>query len=126
MHIRYTIIGIRFCRRLFPLAAIGNEYVINATRFCDCRQTSISIQRLDSSEKFKSMFFQVSKLERTKKNLISEDTVSLQEFNEKLQELHSVRAQLERVRKDKNIISGLVNQTQRDMSSKVRTLCTCN
>ena len=61
----------------------------------------------------------VSKLEKAKKNLISEDTVTLQEFNEKLQELHSVRAELERVRKDKNIISGLVNQTQRDMSSKV-------
>jgi len=43
----------------------------------------------------------------------------VQEFNDKLQELHSVRAELERVRKDKNIISGLVNQTQRDMSSKV-------
>ena len=61
----------------------------------------------------------MSKLEKAKKNLISEDTVTLQEFNEKLQELHSVRAELERVRKDKNIISGLVNQTQRDMSSKV-------
>ena len=55
--------------------------------------------------------------------MISEETVSLQEFNEKLQELYSVRAELERVRKDKNIISGLVNQTQRDMSSKVSVLC---
>ncbi|KAF6038934.1 hypothetical protein EB796_002768 [Bugula neritina] len=60
----------------------------------------------------------VNKLERSRKNLISEDTVTVQEFNDKLQELHSVRAELERVRKDKNIISGLVNQTQRDMSSK--------
>lgn len=50
--------------------------------------------------------------------------MSLQEFNEKLQELHSVRAELERVRKDKNIISGLVNQTQRDMSSKVLIITT--
>lgn len=58
-------------------------------------------------------------MEKSRKNLISEDTVSLQEFNDKLQELYSVRAELERVRKDKNIISGLVNQTQRDMSSKV-------
>lgn len=61
----------------------------------------------------------MTKLEKEKKNLISEDTVTLQEFNEKLQELHNVRAELERVRKDKNIISGLVNQTQRDMSAKV-------
>ena len=65
----------------------------------------------------------MSKSEKARKLLISEETVSLQEFNEKLQELYSVRAELERVRKDKNIISGLVNQTQRDMSSKVSVLC---
>lgn len=42
-----------------------------------------------------------------------------QELNEKVRELNNVRNELERVKKDKNITSGLVTQMQRDMSSKV-------
>ncbi|XP_067659401.1 forkhead-associated domain-containing protein 1-like [Haliotis asinina] len=41
-----------------------------------------------------------------------------QELNEKVRELNNVRNELERVRKDKNITSGLVTQMQRDMSNK--------
>ncbi|XP_046562957.1 forkhead-associated domain-containing protein 1-like [Haliotis rubra] len=45
-----------------------------------------------------------------------------QELNEKVRELNNVRNELERVRKDKNITSGLVTQMQRDMSNK-RVFC---
>ncbi|XP_046360042.2 forkhead-associated domain-containing protein 1-like isoform X3 [Haliotis rufescens] len=45
-----------------------------------------------------------------------------QELNEKVRELNNVRNELERVKKDKNITSGLVTQMQRDMSSK-RVFC---
>ena len=42
-----------------------------------------------------------------------------QEFNDRILEINSLRTELERVRKDKNITSGLVSQMQRDMANKV-------
>jgi len=63
---------------------------------------------------------QLNKSEKARRGISAEnDTITPEDYNQKLQELHSVKAELERVRKDKNIISGLVNQTQRDMSNKV-------
>ena len=41
------------------------------------------------------------------------------ELNEKIKEISNLRNELERVKKDKSITSGLVTQMQRDMSSKV-------
>ncbi len=35
-------------------------------------------------------------------------------------EINSLKTELERVKKDKNITSGLVTQMQRDMANKVR------
>lgn len=37
-----------------------------------------------------------------------------------MKEVASLRSELERVKKDKNITSGLVTQMQHDMSNKVR------
>jgi hypothetical protein len=43
-----------------------------------------------------------------------------QELGERMKEVANLRSELERVRKDKGITSGLVTQMQRDMSNKVR------
>ena len=43
-----------------------------------------------------------------------------QELGERMKEVTSLRSELERVKKDKNITSGLVTQMQRDMTNKVR------
>lgn len=43
------------------------------------------------------------------------------ELGERVTELTSVRKELDRVKKDKNITSGLVTQMQRDMANKVCT-----
>ena len=45
--------------------------------------------------------------------------VNRTEYNERVQELNSLRTEYERCRKDKNITAGLVTQMQRDMSNKV-------
>ena len=45
--------------------------------------------------------------------------VSRTEINERIVEINSLRQELERTKKDKNITSGLVTQMQRDMTSKV-------
>jgi ABC-type phosphate transport system auxiliary subunit len=45
------------------------------------------------------------------------------ELTEKIKEVNNLKNELERVKKDKNITSGLVTQMQRDMSNKVRQLC---
>lgn len=45
------------------------------------------------------------------------------ELSDKLKEVTNLKNELERVKKDKNITSGLVTQMQRDMSNKVRQLC---
>ena len=42
-----------------------------------------------------------------------------QELNDRILEINSLRTELERVRKDKNITSGLVTQMQKDMANKV-------
>lgn len=42
-----------------------------------------------------------------------------EEINEKVREMNHLRVELERMKKDKNITSGLVTQMQKDMSSKV-------
>ena len=46
--------------------------------------------------------------------------MSREEFNQRIMELNSLRNELDRTKKDKNITSGLVNQMQRDMTNKVR------
>lgn len=43
-----------------------------------------------------------------------------QELGERMKEVANLRSELERVKKDKSITSGLVTQMQRDMSNKVR------
>ena len=43
------------------------------------------------------------------------------ELSDKTKEITSLQQELARVKKDKNITSGLVTQMQRDMTSKVRT-----
>lgn len=48
------------------------------------------------------------------------------ELNNKIKEVNNLKNELERVKKDKNITSGLVTQMQRDMSNKVRQLCQKN
>ncbi|XP_050412861.2 forkhead-associated domain-containing protein 1 isoform X1 [Patella vulgata] len=45
-----------------------------------------------------------------------------QDLADKVKELNSTRNEMERIRKDKNITSGLVTQMQRDMSSKDSSL----
>ena len=45
--------------------------------------------------------------------------ISRTEINEKIVEINSLRQELERTKKDKNITSGLVTQMQKDMTSKV-------
>ena len=47
------------------------------------------------------------------------NSVSRQDFNDRVMEMNSLRTELERVQKDKNIMAGLVTQMQRDMSNKV-------
>jgi len=46
-------------------------------------------------------------------------TINRQDFNDRVMEVNSLKTELERVRKDKNITSGLVTQMQRDMANKV-------
>ncbi|KAK2175101.1 hypothetical protein NP493_750g01052 [Ridgeia piscesae] len=50
------------------------------------------------------------------------NSVSRQDFNDRVMEMNSLRAELERVQKDKNIMAGLVTQMQRDMSNKDTTI----
>ena len=45
--------------------------------------------------------------------------ISRKDFNDRVMEINSLKNELERVRKDKNITSGLVTQMQRDMANKV-------
>lgn len=45
--------------------------------------------------------------------------VNRQELNDRIMEINSLRTELDRVRKDKNITSGLVTQMQKDMANKV-------
>ena len=45
--------------------------------------------------------------------------MSRQELNNRISEVNSLRHELERVKKDKNIMSGLVTSMQRDMANKV-------
>ena len=51
--------------------------------------------------------------------------INRQEFNDRIMEINSLRTELERTKKDKNITSGLVSQMQRDMSNKVRLNIYC-
>lgn len=44
------------------------------------------------------------------------------ELSEKIKENNNLKNELERIKKDKNITSGLVTQMQRDMGNKVRQL----
>ena len=44
------------------------------------------------------------------------------ELSEKIKETNNLKNELERIKKDKNITSGLVTQMQRDMGNKVRQL----
>ena len=53
----------------------------------------------------------------------SSSSVSRTELNERIMEINSLRQELERTKKDKNITTGLVTQMQRDMTSKVRERC---
>ena len=41
------------------------------------------------------------------------------DLNERIAEINTLRSDMERMRKDKNITSGLVSQMQRDMTNKV-------
>ncbi|KAJ8320668.1 hypothetical protein KUTeg_002255 [Tegillarca granosa] len=50
------------------------------------------------------------------------DIASQDELSQKVKELNNVKNELERIKKDKNITSGLVTQMQRDMSSKDSTI----
>lgn len=52
----------------------------------------------------------------------SSSSVSRTELNERVMEINSLRQELERTKKDKNITTGLVTQMQRDMTSKVRNV----
>ena len=45
--------------------------------------------------------------------------INRQDFNDRIMEINSLKTELERTKKDKNITSGLVSQMQRDMSNKV-------
>ena len=42
-----------------------------------------------------------------------------QEMNDRISELNSLRSEMDRVRKDKNLLSNLVSDMQRDMANKV-------
>ena len=53
----------------------------------------------------------------------SPNGVSRQELNDRISEVNSLKNELERVKKDKNITSGLVTQMQRDMTNKVSVCC---
>ena len=46
-----------------------------------------------------------------------------QDYNDRVTEVNSLRCDYERMKKDKNITSGLVTQMQRDMSNKVSRKC---
>lgn len=46
--------------------------------------------------------------------------ISRQDFNDRVMEINSLKTEVERTRKDKNITAGLVTQMQRDMTNKVR------
>lgn len=45
---------------------------------------------------------------------------SREDFNQRVMEINSLRSELDRIKKDKNLTSGLVTQMQRDMASKVK------
>ena len=45
--------------------------------------------------------------------------VSKTDMNARISEVNRLRQELERIRKDKNIMSGLVSSMQRDMANKV-------
>ena len=69
------------------------------------------------------MLICVSLILQLSKNNIGDNRstpISRQDFNDRIQEINSLRTELERVKKDKNITSGLVTQMQRDMTNKVK------
>lgn len=66
------------------------------------------------------LLFQLAKLQ-SESEIDLENPVNVRaELLEKIKETNNLKNELERVKKDKNITSGLVTQMQRDMGNKVR------
>ena len=65
-------------------------------------------------------FLQINRMKSNGHKITDMNGISKHEVNDRISEINSLRTELERVRKDKNITSGLVTQMQRDMTSKVR------
>ena len=63
---------------------------------------------------------QISAMKATSTVAVESTSVTRHEYNERVLELNSLRTELERCKKDKNITAGLVTQMQRDMSNKVK------
>lgn len=74
-------------------------------------ESDLSLKKLE----VQSLRDQISQM----KNQESGAVTSRTEINEKITEINTLRQDLERTKKDKNITSGLVTQMQRDMTNKV-------
>ncbi|XP_033764191.1 LOW QUALITY PROTEIN: forkhead-associated domain-containing protein 1-like [Pecten maximus] len=79
--------------------------------------TSKNQEMISMKEQFRTIQLSNAQLERSSSPPVMTDELSL-----KLKELNNVKNELERVKKDKGITSGLVTQMQRDLSSKDSTI----
>ena len=61
-------------------------------------------------------YLQIATLQRERPK---QSGVPIQDYHDRILEMNSLRVELEKVQKEKNITSGLVTQMQRDMSNKV-------
>ena len=52
-------------------------------------------------------------------SMVEGTSITRQEYNDRVLEVNSLRTELEKCKKDKNLTAGLVTQMQRDMSNKV-------
>lgn len=66
------------------------------------------------------LHFQLSRIQSQADFDLENPTNVRVELSEKIKETNNLKNELERVKKDKNITSGLVTQMQRDMGNKVR------
>ncbi|KAI0210170.1 Forkhead-associated domain-containing protein 1 [Lamellibrachia satsuma] len=78
-------------------------------------------RKMGENENLREQLKQAQEKSQTPSPSVS-NSVSRQDFNDRVMEMNSLRTELERVQKDKNIMAGLVTQMQRDMSNKDTTI----
>ncbi len=116
--------SLRFQARLRQ-AESGRELTMVSTMVSTDAELSEKVVHLESELSLKKLEVESLRDQVSQMKNLDAGPASRTEINEKIVEVNSLRLELEKTKKDKNITSGLVTQMQRDMTSKVSFRFTC-